>query len=394
MKIRLLSILLFCAFILQAQNNDYTYQTDRKFITMESMLGYDFKPNVKETIDGTTTKLKPGQYSFGFAGNYLYADGGNDVKGVYSVNNVQPAKYGWKMTLMNSRDARIQGHLKVILNDYGNAEALVFKRTGKEQEIIFHLPNLPKTRKEQEDAYFTDMGEFELEVMDSLWNNSFQPFTRIQDTQYRFLISDSTSLAFVEEYDVIDKRKKPKPVKESSAKESKEKKEKKPKKKKDKKKKDEDENDEEWYEEEEESGKTNIWGDEIEEEDKPEEEEEEEIEETEQDSKPTFISLEGMSKEELEEMAEADPKIKLEKAYFIVLNTFYESKEGETKRLEKRYRIKKYSELEDESAKRGEERFQIDFIVDGNKHIYMYLLDDRTVSSIEMENSRYLMRGQ
>lgn len=364
MKLKLITFFILLSFALQAQQDYYSYITDRRFWSPDMLYGYSFKPQVKETLDGEKQRLKAGSYSFTYSGNYLYVKGGS-IEGVYSVNNVMPSDYGYKMNLMNARDPSIQGHLKLILNDIAQVEALVLKRSRKEQEIIFHLPVLSSELKKKEIKYFTDLGDFEVESTDSLWAKQLNPFlVEHEDVQYRFQMKDSTYLKFVETYKVIDKRK---PIKAPKVKPAKKKKKKGKK------------------------GKGDV-EEEIEEE-VEEEIEDEDMDVEQQDTIPDLVDLTGMSKEELEEYAETDPKVKLEKAYFIILNTFEDQADGTRKLVEDKYQIKKIDERVDDRAGKGEEKYQIDFTVDGNKHIFMFLLDDRTVSSIEMGYDKFYMRG-
>ena len=351
MKIKLLTFFILLSFGLQAQTKHYSYISDRRFWSPELLYGYTFKPNKKETLDGEKRKLSPEQYSFTYSGNYLYIKG-SGIEGVYSVNNIMPSEYGFKMNLMNARDPSIQGHLKVILNDIGQVEAMVFKKSRKEQEIIFHMAVITSKLSGVEAKYFTDLGEYVVESTDSLWGDKVYPFIVQNENQYRFQREDSTYIEFIENYKIIDKRKaikapKAKPVKKGKKK-----------------------------------GKGEVV-----------EEIEEDIEETEVDTIPGLVDLTVMTKAELEEYAATDPKVKIEKEYFIILNTFEDQEDGTRKLVADEYQIKEMSEREDVRAKEGEEKFQIDFLVDGKKHIYMFLLEDRTLSSIEVGFDKFLMRG-
>jgi hypothetical protein len=353
MKIRLLTFFILLSFGLQAQTKYFSYISDRRFWSPELLYGYTFKPKMKETIDGEKKKLSPEQYSFTYSGNYLYVKG-TGIEGVYSVNNIMPAEYGFKMNLMNARDPSIQGHLKMILNNIGQVEAMVLKRSRKEQEIIFHMAVITSKLRKSEGKYFTDLGEYLVESTDSIWGDKVYPFIVVNDSQYRFQRGDSTYIEFIENYKVIDKRKAIKTPKVKPEKKGKKK------------------------------GKGKV--EEV-------EEEEDEMEETEMDTIPGLVDLSDMSKEELEEYAATDPKVRIEKEYFIVLNTFEDQKDGTRKLVADEYQIKGVDEREDERAKEGEERFQVDFTVDGKKHIYMFLLEDRTISSIELGFDKFLMRG-
>ncbi len=356
MKYSIFIFFLFISFAVQAQTGNYSYIEDRKFYEIETLYGYDFKPFKVEYMDGSGGRIKAGNHSFAYFNNKLYVIQG-DKKSVFWVNNAEPTKYGYILKTMNARDATMQGQLKVILNEYGEAETLIFRKTKQEEEIIYYLPSLSEEpdRKKKEKKYFTDLNELQVEDQDSLWGKNIYPFIKVQENQYRFQIEDSTRFELVEKYRVVDKRKQPK------AEEGKSKKKKKGKKKK---------------------------GEEV-----VEEVIEEEVEEMVQDTVPTLESLDGKTKEELEEIAANDPKVKLILEHYFIVKTFQEQADGTRKERVSQYRIKGIQELEDESAPKGTERFQLDFTIDGGNHIFMYLMDDRTVSYLELENSTYFVRG-
>lgn len=354
MKFRLLTFFILLSFALQAQTDYFSYISDRRFWSPELLYGYSFKPEIRETLDGEKRKLKPGSYSFTYSGNYLYIKG-ESIEGVYSVNNVMPSEYGFKMSLMNARDPSIQGHLKIILNDMAQVEAMVLKRSRKEQEIIFHLPAMSNTSKKKEGKYFTDLGDFEVADTDSLWYKKIYPFlVQRNDTQYRFQMKDSTYIEFIETFKVVDKRKQPKAPKASKKKGKKGKK-----------------------------GKEEV----------EEEVVDEDLDEEVQDTVPQLENISEYTLEELQEYVAANPKVKLEMSYYIILNTFEDQEDGTRKLVEDRYKVKEIEERTDERAGKGEEKHQVDFTVDGGKHIYIYLLADKTVSSIEMGFDKFFMRG-
>ena len=205
-------IAFFFSILVKAQDT-YSYISDRKFYGPEDLIGYDFRPDFMEIPHETEKKLKPGEFSFGISRNNLYANG-EGIKGVYSVNNINPTEYGYKLLLMNARDATIQGHLKVVLNKYAQVEALVFKRSNKEKEIIFYPAQMEEKLWEEEKAYFTYKYDYKVVNTDSLWGKKFYPFLRIhQDNggvQERLQMADSTSVEFVEKITVVEKKKKKK----------------------------------------------------------------------------------------------------------------------------------------------------------------------------------------
>ncbi len=355
MKYGIITLLLFYCSLAWSQVNNYSFIEDRKFILIENLYGYDFKPFKVEYMDGDGGRVAPGEHSFAYFNNKLYVVQGKK-KSVFWVNNAEPTKYGYILNTMNARDATMQGHLKVILNKYAEAETLIFRKEKKEEEIIYYLPSIMenKSKANSEKEYFTDRHEFQIEEHVDMWGKSVRPFLMVRDNQYRFQMSDSTSIEFIETYRVVDKRKPPKPEGGKSAK------------KKGKKKK----------------------GD-VEE----EVEEVVELEETVADSVPQLEDLTNKTKEELEIIAAEDPKVKLILEYYFVLKTFQEMPDGTRKERETKYKIKSIEEREDETAGEEMERFQIDLSIDGGNHIYIYLLEDRTISYFELENAIYYVRG-
>ena len=217
-KVSLITILLFCVIGLMAQEQNYSYLTDKKFRDPTDLIGYNFVPSKMEVPNDYEQDLSPGEYSFGVSRNNLYVSG-QEMTGVYNVNNISPTEYGYKLSLMNSRDPRMQGHLKVILVNKVYVDALVFKAHKDDTEKIFMLPEMPDNLWESEKSYFTDKYDIVLEDADSIWNQQVTPFIRAQMTgnkiQQRLQTVDSTYFDFIEEIKITDKTK---PVKEKKKK--------------------------------------------------------------------------------------------------------------------------------------------------------------------------------
>lgn len=361
MQVRFLLILFSFSLPLNllAQENFYSFLTDKKFNSPEDLIGYNFVPNEMEIPSEGKEELGPGEYSFGISRNNLYV-AGESMQGVYSINNFNTTEYGYKLTLINARDPRQQGHLKVILVGPNYVDALVFKKSTNEKEIIFFLPQMNDEMAAEDKAFFTDRTEIEVMAADSIWGTKVYPFFRIYDNgniHERLQYKDSTWISFVEEIEIIEK------IKET----------KKPKVKKEKKKK--------------KKGDFNIETGMY------------ETEESEQEISDELESEDDMVEDELEEAIEIDqdtlmPKVKTKiiKKYFIDLHTKNTNKEGNTETINQRFSIKKIKEREDEQAELKQERFQIEF--ETNKGLmYLYLTGNRRISSVEMIGEKYLMRG-
>lgn len=406
----LLICFLFATHIIAQEQ--YSYMTDRIFMSQTDMVGYNFVPDYMEIPNESDAELKVGEYSFGITVNNLFVEG-KGIKGVYSVNNIDKTPYGFIFKLMNARDPTVQGHLKVIQNKYGHVEALVFKKSTKEKEIIFHLPSVPKKLRLKEKAYFTDRWEMVSQDVDSLWGKKIYPFIKVhQDengVQERLQLADSTYITFVEKVTIIEKKQKkkkkkiknielgeeeeeviaeveevepePEPVKEEPVAVVEEKEEKKTVRRAPKRRKF--------------SGYNSSNSRDL------EEEEEEVVVETPAPKpaapKPTVDEGASPSPDEVDEAtAETDgekKKVKIVKEYFINLRTILTYEDGGSEDKNWSYQIKKVVEREDKNAGPDEERYQVEFTLKKGKPIYLYLTGERTISAIEIDDKKYLMRG-
>ncbi|MEL6864895.1 MAG: hypothetical protein AAFP19_10765 [Bacteroidota bacterium] len=343
------SILLLCLLLGmghwgQAQD-DYTYISDRSFKDPSDLIGYNFKPVSMEIPDEVEEEISPGEYSFGITRNNLYV-AGDDIKGVYSINNINPTEYGYKLLLMNARNPMLQGHLKVILNNKAQVEAMVFKRSNKEREIIFHQAQIAKNLYEREKAYFTNRWNVTFEAPDSLWGKTIYPFFRIhndlRDEQERLQADDSTSITFIETIEIIEKVKK---------------------KRKKRKKKEEEENIEVG-----DFGEVPAAGIDQEEAEEVIEEEKEEVGAEMADE----VISEEMSETPDSTNEEVKKKIKIIKKYFVEVRSIVTYEEGDTEDKVWKYQVKKIVEREDDQAGPNEERFQWEIETQKGNPIYLY----------------------
>ena len=334
---------------LNAQQASYSYITDRMFHDPSELIGYNFKPNEMEVVDETKDKLRAGEYSFGISRSNLYVEGKN-IRGVYSVNNINPTEYGFKLLLMNARDPTIQGHLKIILTKKGFVDALIFKRSSKEKEIIFFLPEMPDKLWKKEDAYFTDRWETKLEAPDSLWGMSVTPFMRVHldedGVQERLHMRDSTKISFYKTVKIIEKIKKSK---------------KKGKKNKKNKKKEEETDDGEEY-----VDASSVAADSL---------------------SVGGVALDSLSEEGVKK------KIKIITKYFVKVRSILTFKDGGVEDKEWIYEVENLKERVDYQAKAGEEKYEIEAKLTKGSPIMIYLNTERTFSSIEVGGKVYRMQG-
>ena len=341
MRLIFLSIFIFISLSVSAQET-YSYISERTFQDPTDLIGYNFKPFKMEIPgDYDPTMIEAGDYSFGVTRSRLYVNGGRDIAGLYEVNNIESTNYGYRILLLNPRNPSNRGHLKVILTKYGEAEAVVFKKDNKAQEIIFHLPDAKKSVLNQEKKYFTDLGEKVVEHSDSLWGKQFFPYIRVDQQasiQGRIYATDSMSISFEEVITIKEKKKKvKKPKKKKAKKPKKEKKKKKRKKRKEK------------VEEVEEE-----WGSLAEMNGESEEEKVEEVVEKVEEEKPPIpeIPVEEVQEEVIEDDEAAAPvppqpeeeevvvKRKITKEYFVKVKMIRKKEDGTTEEKTITYPVK------------------------------------------------------
>lgn len=382
---RYLFILVFVCieiFHAKAQNN-FSYVSDRKFADPEELLGYNFKPFRLEIRDEHEENLEVGAYSFGITQNNLYISG-KDIEGVYSINNINTTPFGFQLSLMNARNPALQGHLKIILNKNKQVEALIFKRSEKEKEIIFHIAKLKEDQRNKEEAYFTDRNEMEIPDPDSLYGKTIFPMTVIytgSGIQDKFAYTDSVYVKFekkttITEKIIKEKKKKPKKVK-------KEKKSKKKEKDADKNK-PEDEIDEDASEDVNTEKTAPI--------DKEESKIEEESDSSEVSDKPTEENVDVVANEE-ENPEEPKKEVTITTDYFATINYMDKMSDGTSEKRNTVLKVKKLVQKEDKESELDKERFQIEVIPTSGSSFYIYLNADRTVNSVELQDKKMFVRG-
>lgn len=362
-KTHLLFVLFITSVSLSFAQESYTYISDRRFFLPSDLIGYDFRPNHMEVPEEYDSEIDPGEYSFGISSSNLYVEG-EDIRGVYSVNNINPTEYGYKLLLMNARDPRIQGHLKVILNRRAQVEALVFKKSKNDPEIIFFQSFIPENLQEKEAEYFTDNFEVSMAEPDSVWGMQLTPFMRVHHdqggVQERLQESDSTTLEFIEKVTIIEKKKKKKRKKKKRGADEEEDLESDP---------------------------------EMESEVVVEEIESETIPEIDPAAMPPIESAESVEAA-IEEDQEEVVKVKIIKEYFLKVRTIATFDDGTVEDIIDEIPIKeKFTLYETNSQDPTVPPFELEISPKKGEPIMIRLNKDQSVSSIYVKGKEYLMRG-
>lgn len=391
---------------LHAQGEKFTYLTDKKFNSAEDLYGYTFVPGIMEiavpgqTSQGEQTDIKEGSVKFGVTRGNLFVKG-KGIDGVHNINQINSTDYGYKLVLMNARDPKQQGHLKIIkLKSF--VDALVFKASNDAKEMIFLLPEIGKTLQESEKAYFTDRNEITLEHEEDIWGTELNPFFKIfmpKRVYQRVQKSDKVNINFILTETTVEKGKKkskevvlmmndtekeeeivetalepePEPVIEEVV-----------------------------VEEEEEDEDDGLPAYFTVKKKKPAKEEaiEEVIEEEiiEEEPAELFADTEVIEevreerKEEESKKKDKKSKVKIITEYEIVINDFVFNSDGTHEPRELKLKVKDWKLREDESGSNPFEVYQLE--LDTNKGpVYVYLSSSRKITKVDCGEIIYLMRG-
>lgn len=195
-----ITLLILCLFgQCFAQKKQHSYITDREFHEPSDLIGYIFRPNMYEVPYQEKRPIKAGDYVFSITKNKLYVQGNQEIEGVYDLNNIKPAEYGFKLLFMNAHYPSEQGHLKVILNDDKHVDALIFRRSQEHKEVIYFQAIMSEGIAAKETEYFTDDGELVIDSENDLWGTSFRPFFRVfgSGLNERIYPADSVKINFI-----------------------------------------------------------------------------------------------------------------------------------------------------------------------------------------------------
>ena len=392
----------------QSKADKYTYLTDKKFNSTEDLFGYTFVPGIMEvatpgqTAQGEQQDISAGSVKFGVTRGNLFVKG-KGIDGVHNINQINATDYGYKLILMNARDPKQQGHLKIIkLKSY--VDALVFKASKDAQEVIFLLPEIEKSLQESEKEYFTDRNEVVIEEGEDIWGTEIKPFFKTfmpKRIYQRVQKSDNVNINFIVTETTVEKGKKKKNNEVVLAMDT--------------------EKEEEIVEIAPTPEPEPVIEEEVVEEEEEEEEDfpayfnvkkkkpvkeevvEEVIEEEIIEDEPADLFADIKAVEQIREEREEEDeegtkkkdkksKVKVVTEYEIIINDFVFNDDGTHEPIERKLKVKNWKLRQDDSASNPYEVYQLE--LDTNKGpVYIYLSSSKKITKVDFGEVIYLMRG-
>ena len=90
---------------------------------------------------------------------------------------------------------------------------------------------------------------------------------------------------------------------------------------------------------------------------------------------------------------DVEKKVKITTKYYVIMRSIIQYDDATIEDKTWKYEVKNVKSKADESARLDEEKYQWEFITAKGEPIYLYLNGDNTVSTMEVKDEKYLMRG-
>jgi len=371
----LLPLFLLFGLTATAQKAEYTYVTDKAFSQPAELYGYTLLPNEWENPSGDHGKIVQGEVSFGIFRGYLVVKGIEEA-GSYSISRMaKEGKNLIRITTLDPADPSKQGSLKVILDDKKNIDAYIFRASQNHDEIIYYQAGRSAQEKLKNETYFTDKNELIIEDDMQIWGNTIRPFFELnRKGSYRIYASDNVSIEFVEEIEIkeqavseamLARKAKREQKQEAKAKQQ--------------------------------EATAALFEDDL-----------DELEDDETDADFGFFQKEENNDSDLEILETASPeaapdeaqpqavkvkekKVKApkEKRTYKIVYTYIDKQYGAKRQT---LNVKKWNRLTSQHSGDKEGRYVIEFATSAGD-LKVYLNESNAVSSIDIADSRYLMRG-
>ncbi|MCH2043883.1 MAG: hypothetical protein MK212_07040 [Saprospiraceae bacterium] len=193
-----------------AQPEEFSCINDRVFSNVETLYGYTFIPaKGKLSTSHYPVQIEKGMVMFDISpGNVEIIESVDfsptgrkpkeEEKYKMEIARVDETSYGYKIVLVDYRDADLQGYLKIYLNDKKEAESLIFKAEAAAAEIVYYLPPMHEDYVERDALFYTHQLDhiatsvekmkgvvlIPFAVLTAQENGSFFKFARIYPNDY------------------------------------------------------------------------------------------------------------------------------------------------------------------------------------------------------------------
>lgn len=378
----LLPLFLLFGLTATAQNKaEYTYVTDKAFSQPSELYTYILMPNEWENPSGDHGKIAPGEVSFGIFRGYIIAKGIKEA-GSYSISRMtKEGKRVIRITTLDPTDPSKQGSLKIILDDNQHIDAYIFRPSQNHDETIYYQAGRSAQEKLKNETYFTDKNELIIEDDMQIWGSTIHPFFELNRAgSGRIYASDNVSFEFIEEIEIKEQ-----PVSEAMLARRAKREQKQQAKAK------------------QEEAATAFFDEDLDELEEDETDadfgffQKEEGSDSDLDSDSDAEILETASPEAAPDEAEPqaikvkDKKVKApkEKRTYKIIYTYLDKQYGAKKQT---LNVKKWNRLTSQHSGDIENRYVIEFATNSGD-LKVYLNENNAVSSIDIADSRYLMRG-
>lgn len=178
---------------------EFSYVEDRKFYAGQELYGYTFVPNKgKMTSAHYSNPIPKGAVHLEITSTGLIVTErvkfkpNGIIPGVtkapsyrLSIPRIDKTSFGYELRLVDMKNADLQGHLKIVINEDNHAVSIAFKPSPAEAERTYYLPNTPKDIIQRDSKFFTHKQDLDATSLDDYWGKTLYPFAILFD-QYDY----------------------------------------------------------------------------------------------------------------------------------------------------------------------------------------------------------------
>lgn len=211
-----LLLLILCLPILGTAQKEYSYINDRAFLSAVDLYGYTFIPHKGKLSNAhfeDPIKLGLVQIEVTSSGVTVLERVTFSTSGIKGENKSEPhtmaiprtdkTGYGYELTLMNQRNANIQGYMKIFISR-GYVTKILYKPEEATTERTYYLPPPSEYVENRDSKFFTHEEDINIAEFENIFGMRFYPFSDLVD---RFDYREFTRIYPVDQVSVkIDER--------------------------------------------------------------------------------------------------------------------------------------------------------------------------------------------
>ena len=190
---RLFTLLLVSslAFANTSSYEDYTYQTDKSFTTIENLVGKTFVPNAYMEGVGNKAIVEAGDVKVHIGADFVAFDGVDGLH-YFNVTDKKPSYDGYSFNLVDLRGSNLSEF--TVVTDPAYQVQLLHLNSRKYGEHTFFLPQKSKEELKAEHKYFTPKNITLIAAYGMLIDKTINPYKELADYTNPAAVTEKVSM--------------------------------------------------------------------------------------------------------------------------------------------------------------------------------------------------------